>query len=392
MRCLICNYEMKEFHAFERKAVFNKPMIIKGSGQLVQMKLGYCKKCRHISSNVSENENWKLAEEKIYKDLYANFTPGDMSQTQRKYTNFLFNWLIQKVGQKGSLLEIGCHDGYFLNMFQKHGWFCRGVEPSPAAKTAWDKYGIETINDFFKKGQFNEAEFDFVVAKHVIEHVSEPLRFIQEMADIIKPGGYLYIEVPNSYQSLQETYFPEFHIDHISYFTLPSLVNLISLIGSFEIVHLESTYAHMKFPFIHLLARKAGINKKQSTWFSDFSIEFAIDRFKVNYPIFIDNLKDLKNYKIGLWGAGSCGTQFAIDGEWKEENVIVVDPAKVNQGKYLTVTGHQVNDPTVLKDANIEFVVIASGWENDALIQCKEILGDSVTTLLFADLLRKQGF
>jgi len=395
MKCLLCKNKIKPFHVFQKKALFNKPTALRNMSGTLPMALGYCGSCRHISSDVSASPKWPKAQEKIYKELYSSFTPGELSKTQKAYTKFLFKWLNAAV-PRGKILEIGSHDGYFLSTFKEAGWVCKGVEPSPSALIAEKKYGVPTLHDFFTSKQFGQEKFDLIVAKHVVEHVSNPLEFTRQAASLLRNNGYLYIEVPNSYISLHDTYFPEFHVDHISYFTVPSLEKLVSMVGGLEIVGLESTWAHMKFPFLHILLKKTAAKeraKKDSrgpTYLLDNSISHIIRKFKSYYPVYLANLRNIqKKYKkIALWGAGSCGTQFAIDGQFKKTQILVVDPNKSNQGKYLTVTGHLVHSPYVLRKNKIDTVLAASGWEDDVIRQIPHYAGRKIKIIKFFDLLK----
>jgi SAM-dependent methyltransferase len=44
---------------------------------------------------------------------------------------------------------------------------------------------------------FGDDEFDLVVARHVLEHVSQPLRLVREALRVCKPGGLVYLEAPS---------------------------------------------------------------------------------------------------------------------------------------------------------------------------------------------------
>ncbi len=44
---------------------------------------------------------------------------------------------------------------------------------------------------------FEEASFDAVFYYHVIEHVPDPQRSLQEIARVLKPGGGLFVGTPN---------------------------------------------------------------------------------------------------------------------------------------------------------------------------------------------------
>lgn len=44
---------------------------------------------------------------------------------------------------------------------------------------------------------FEDDYFDFVVASHVVEHIRDPVRLIQECVRVCRPGGVIYIEAPS---------------------------------------------------------------------------------------------------------------------------------------------------------------------------------------------------
>jgi len=67
-----------------------------------------------------------------------------------------------------------------------------------------------------------ENQFDEIIAKHIIEHLDHPQKFIEELARILKPGGTIFIETPHftSYVAYSE---PQHRLFY-SYFLLSNLV------------------------------------------------------------------------------------------------------------------------------------------------------------------------
>ena len=53
------------------------------------------------------------------------------------------------------------------------------------------------VNDGNIKKAVKEKKFDYVVAAHVVEHVPNPINWLQEIFDILKPEGVLYLLVPD---------------------------------------------------------------------------------------------------------------------------------------------------------------------------------------------------
>ena len=82
----------------------------------------------------------------------------------------------------------------------------------------------------------NKEKYDIVSSFHVLEHVLNPIEFIQNCYNMLKPGGILYIEVPNQNNDLLEK--SEYYRNniwymkaHISYFTVPVIENILIQLG-----------------------------------------------------------------------------------------------------------------------------------------------------------------
>lgn len=96
-----------------------------------------------------------------------------------------------------SVIEIGCGPGVFLEKAQRTAKQVVGIEYNQRALSiAKDKgltvYGADDADLARMKGQF-----DFAFSFHVLEHVSDPVAFVQEMLSWVKPGGRIGISVPN---------------------------------------------------------------------------------------------------------------------------------------------------------------------------------------------------
>ena len=62
-----------------------------------------------------------------------------------------------------------------------------------------DLVDVEHICDLDKQGLsiFDAERFDFVILNHVIEHVANPIKVIEELFRITKAGGHLIISAPD---------------------------------------------------------------------------------------------------------------------------------------------------------------------------------------------------
>lgn len=150
--------------------------------------------------------------------------------------------LLNNKQEKGRFLDIGCANGYFINHINKlTEWDVYGVELSekPVA-FAKEKLGLENVfcGDVIQAG-FADDFFDFINIYDVLEHVPDPVGFMDECKRILKPDGMLYLIVPNGYvDSLNLIrYYNKYKVagtydaGHVFYFPSQSLETLFDRAG-----------------------------------------------------------------------------------------------------------------------------------------------------------------
>lgn len=94
------------------------------------------------------------------------------------------------------VLDVGCGEGNFLAKAQANGAIASGIELNQkAAKIAADK-GIQMHAESLHDHQFS-GFYDVVTSFQVLEHVADPVAFVQGCIKVLRPGGTLVIGVPN---------------------------------------------------------------------------------------------------------------------------------------------------------------------------------------------------
>ena len=96
------------------------------------------------------------------------------------------------------VLEIGCGAGFFLERLQSQGKEVQGLELNSAAANFASSRGVPVVKaaiEEFAPG--HREEFDTVCFFQVLEHVAQPLVFFENALSCLKPGGRLFVSVPN---------------------------------------------------------------------------------------------------------------------------------------------------------------------------------------------------
>jgi SAM-dependent methyltransferase len=100
-------------------------------------------------------------------------------------------------------LDVGASSGEFMEAAGEVGWKVTGVEPSAEGVSVATAKGLNVVQSPAEKLPFADQSFDLVHANHVFEHLADPLAAAQEVYRVLKPGGVVFIEVPNQFDNIQ---------------------------------------------------------------------------------------------------------------------------------------------------------------------------------------------
>ena len=185
-----------------------------------------------------------------------------------EYASMLMQQLKSLGIERGTLLDIGAGRGEVLRVARENGWKATGVETSARfAEYAAQYSGVEIVQKPIEECGFEDNSFEVVILGAVLEHLYNPDESINEIARILKPGGALFVDVPNEqglyfmvgnfYQKLRRRDWvvnlaPTFSPYHVFGFSPKSLRALLAK-------HELQPAIWYVFSVKSLLARRAGI-------------------------------------------------------------------------------------------------------------------------------------
>jgi 2-polyprenyl-3-methyl-5-hydroxy-6-metoxy-1,4-benzoquinol methylase len=133
------------------------------------------------------------------------------------------------------VLEVGCGVGHFLKRVgERSGIACIGLESNAKATAArvFDDVRAESIQVF---ASVHPRSMDVVCVFQVLEHVCDVGAFLTACCEVLKPGGRLFISVPNNDSDIQYDQrnvlnMPPHHMGLWRCESLSSLVNQFPLV------------------------------------------------------------------------------------------------------------------------------------------------------------------
>ncbi|MBI5749745.1 MAG: methyltransferase domain-containing protein [Nitrospinae bacterium] len=175
-------------------------------------------------------------------------------QLTHKHYFELVNFKINR--REGKFLELGCAIGSIVAYFSELGWESWGVDVSSWAIRYGKKYfGLKRLYaDSVEKLKLPDNYFDIVALIHILEHLRDPYKTLETAYRTLKPGGKIFIEVPDFERSREDLY----NKDHFWFFTEGSLKNWLKKIGFGRFIFKrEGIDCHISnLPFLFLSAEK----------------------------------------------------------------------------------------------------------------------------------------
>jgi SAM-dependent methyltransferase len=159
-----------------------------------------CEDCRLVFVNPQVREEVVLDEYRTAEtnDLWFDVLTSErqLALDREKFGEVLD--LLEPYRGGGHLLDVGCSIGLFLDLARERGWRGTGIEFAPRALAyARDRYGLEVLDVPLEEAGFEPESFDAVGLLSVLEHTNEPRRMLSDVARVLRPGGAVYIVVPN---------------------------------------------------------------------------------------------------------------------------------------------------------------------------------------------------
>jgi len=162
-----------------------------------------CPRCRGESA-------YPLPDPDTLRAAYQGFDAGRIAREHfEQYSDLAEMMLVNEFAKAGlrlfdeeysaSFLDYGCGGGHFVKAASNLGFRSIGIEFDPVSVAEGRKAGLDVreAGSPDRPDTLEDETFDAILLFHVLEHVTAPFRTLGALADRLRPGGVLFVEVPD---------------------------------------------------------------------------------------------------------------------------------------------------------------------------------------------------
>lgn len=257
-----------------------------------------------------------------------------------------------------SILEIGCGKGHFLQSLREKGYDIIGIDPSYEGESEHIVKALFTAD----LGMSRQG----IILRHVLEHIENPVDFLETILKANDGQGLIYIEVPCFDWICSNNAWFDLYYEHVNYFRLSDFSNIFG--------HVVESGRLFGDQYIYVVADLATLTRpsRNGDDLAELPTDFTLAR---------DRYQSLPKAPRAIWGAASKGVIFAMHLKSIGVDIdmaIDINPAK--QDQFLPCSGIKVVSPETamssLPDGS-EILIMNSNYADEI----RMLAGDRYTYL-----------
>jgi SAM-dependent methyltransferase len=152
-----------------------------------------CAGCSYEKSSLTPTIN----EKNLHKNIDEIAREEGLRELRIDNFKILLSVIRQYQSRGGSLLDVGCAHGWFLEI-AKDDFDVLGLEPDQSIYAATAAGGLPVRNGYFPQALQSAETFDVIVFNDVLEHIPAIAETLNACHKRLNEGGLLVINIPSS--------------------------------------------------------------------------------------------------------------------------------------------------------------------------------------------------
>lgn len=329
-----------------------------------------CEKCFLV-----QLDEYVSAEDIFTEYAYFSSFADSWVQHMKEYTEMI----VRRLGldARSFVVEVASNDGYLLQHFVAKGIPVLGIEPAAnIARVAVEK-GIPTLVKFFGKETARTLvaegkKADLIAGANVLAQVPDVNDFVAGLAILLKANGVITIEFPHLERLMAENQFDTIYHEHFSYFSFIAAEKIFAAHGLqlFDVDEIPTHGGSLRI-YVHHAADTTHAVTDRVTALRTRELGAGFARLE-HYSTFTEKVKETKRKLlefliarkregktiVGYGAPGKGNTLLNYCGIRTDFVDFTVDRNTYKQGKFLPGTHIPICEPSRIREARPDFVLI----------------------------------
>lgn len=274
----------------------------------------------------------------------------------------LAEWMTQQVPKDATIVEIGYGDGSFMRVLAKKRPDVKIVGFDPDGSATDMPANVRLHKALFEPAKhLADLKPSLIYARHVLEHLEDPLAFLQEIGYHSVRSNVMplaYFETPCIDNTLNRQRTTDFFYEHASQFSTDSFHRMLTLSGG-ELIEVDRRYGgEVIWGLLRFGA--AGAMRDRIVQSESFRTNAVRAQSTIRHQL---AELDSRGLKVAIWGG--TGKSAAFMQRYELDAIrfpLVVDSDMAKVGTYVPGTGQLIQSRDVLLHERPDVVIIPPQW------------------------------
>jgi SAM-dependent methyltransferase len=298
----------------------------------------------------------------------------------------------------GAVLDVGANRGTFVRALSEAAPSARitAVEPDERFVSSYEGLSnVDLVPLRTEKTQLASAAYDLVYSSHTLEHLAHPFAALSDHARVLKPGGLLFLEVPNMALIGDSDIVEEWFIDkHLYHFTRGTLLAMLAR-ARFEVIDAPDPADRVNLTIVARRALNAPAPVDAGNAAEAFALVAAYGAARRrNVGRLAAAARSIEAFgagRVAIWGAGRLFHSLVVHGKLNAGALAAIVDRHLPP-EAMTVAGAEIARPDALTGAKPDIIVVMSRSFADEIAGEAHALAPTARLVPFADLLEGRGF